>query len=118
MVWSGCAIYALVFLVWSALLAYGLAEGNAGHLIGLGSLAFISYIYSRAHVRTAEERMQYAVTWFFTVAALDALLALPFVGPELFSDPFLWVGYSIVFMMPFISFHLHTQEIHSLSSRT
>jgi len=100
----GVSIYAVMFLLWSAFVAYGFVEGILPQLIGLIVLVGIMYKAGKSIPGgTWQSALPYAVSWVVVVAVLDVILSVPFAGWEIFTDWNLWVSYALIFIIPLLA---------------
>lgn len=100
---GGVIAYAVMFLLWSAFMAYGFAEGSAPKLIGLAALVVTLMLLSKnAGLQSPMQALPYAVGWAIVIFLLDVLLSVPFTGWALFSDWNVWVGYALVVVVPLV----------------
>jgi hypothetical protein len=99
----GIAIYAVMYLVWSGLVIYGLSAGYASLalrlavLFGLTSIAAQSLHYSRWN-----DLLPHTIGWAVVAIVLDAIFLVPFSGWELYSSWSVWVGYMLIVLFPLI----------------
>lgn len=100
----GLVIYAVVYLVWSGLVIHGLDQTIFSRIAVLVSLIAITAIATRSlGYRTERDVIPYAIGWMLSVAALDAVFAVPFAGWALYADWNVWVGYILVLLVPIIT---------------
>lgn len=99
----GIVIYAVLFLVWSGLVIHGLSGHFVARIIVLASLVTVAAIATRS-LRLSLERdvAPYAVGWVVVAACLDAVFAVPSAGWGIYANWNLWVGYVLLFCVPFI----------------
>lgn len=99
----GIGIYAVLNLVWSAIVVHGVSQHIAGRVIMIATLIALVTIAARS-LRLISERdaVVYAVGWVLTAAALDAILAVPVSGWGIYGNLNLWVGYGLLFAVPLI----------------
>ena len=110
----GLTIYAIVYLVWSALVVNGLSNTVVARALMLGTLIAVVTIATR-HLRVATERdgIPYALGWVLIVAVLDAVFAVPHSGLALYADWNVWVGYLLVLFVPLIVITTTKKRFHS-----
>lgn len=97
-------IYAVMYLLWSGFMLYGFTEGILPRLIALLVLVGLALSAGRAlRFSSWKDILPYSIAWTVIVALLDALYTVPFTGWALFSDWNLWVGYSLILIVPLIA---------------
>lgn len=97
----GIVMYAIVFLLWSAFTIYGFVDGIAPRLAGLFVLIAVALLAGRSlRYSSWKDILPYSVVWTIEVAVLDIVLSVPFTGWGLFLDWNVWVGYSMVVLVP------------------
>ncbi len=100
----GVAIYAVMYLVTSGLLLYGLLIGLIPTLLKLATLVFVTALAGRSlNVRVWQDVIPYSVLWALIVALLDAVFWVPLSGWTLYASPGVWIGYAIVMITPIIA---------------
>jgi len=100
----GVAIYAIMFLFWSTIIVYGIADGLVSSIAGLVVLIFLMYRAGRALKAHAwPTALPYAIGWIVTVAALDSIVSVPFAGWGIFLDPNLWISYAVILIVPLLT---------------
>ena len=100
LVW-GIVMYAIMFLLWSGLVLYGFAEGLWPRIFGLLVLISLALAAGRSlRLQLWKDILPYSITWTLTVALLDVIFSVPFTGWSLFGDWNLWVGYSMILLVP------------------
>ena len=99
----GIVIYAVLHLVWSGLVSYGLSGNLIGHIVMIATLVTLSVIATRT-LRIMSERdvAPYAIGWMLIAIALDALITVPLAGWGIFSDWTVWAGYILLLVVPFV----------------
>jgi len=97
----GITMYAIMFLLWSGFVLYGFVEGILPRLVSLVVLMAIA-LYAGRSLRFASWRdiLPYSIAWLIVVALLDIVFSVPFTGWALFSDWNVWVGYSLIVLVP------------------
>jgi hypothetical protein len=100
----GIAIYAVMFLLWSAFVAYGFVDGYLPQIIGLIVLVGVMYRAGKSlPVSSWETALPYALGWLVIIGLLDILLSVPFAGWEIFADWNLWVSYALIAIVPLLA---------------
>lgn len=100
----GVVIYALMYLLWSGLVIYGLAAGILSLVVRIGALATITTLAARSlHMPNWRDLLPYALSWAVCAVLLDALFLVPFSGWALYSTWSVWVGYALVAILPVIT---------------
>lgn len=100
----GVAIYAVMYLVWSAFVTYGFVEGYAPRivslllLIGILVYAGLSLRFSRWH-----DILPYSIFWAVMMGVLDAIINVPYTGWQLYFDWNIWFGYVVVLVVPLLA---------------
>ena len=81
----GIAIYAVMYLLWSGLVIYGLAAGILSLVVRLLALAAVTTIAGRA-VRMTDwkDLAPYTIVWAVVTIILDAIFLVPFSGWSLY----------------------------------
>lgn len=100
----GIVVYALLYLLIASLSLYGLYPGALSRvctIIVLASVLLIAGISLRAS--TVKDILPYSIVWMLEVAALDALLSVPFTGWGIYLNWNLWVGYALVVLVPLLA---------------
>lgn len=99
----GIVIYAVLYLVWAGLVIHGLSGSFIARIIVLATLIAVAGIATRAlRLSTERDIAPYAIGWVFVAAALDAVFVVPTEGWGIYSNWNLWVGYILLFCVPFI----------------
>ncbi len=110
----GVVIYAVMYLLVAALSIYQ-AGPMLVRLLAAATLIVLASIAGHSiRRRSAWDILPFALVWTLEVAALDAVMSVPFSGWQLYLDWNVWVGYSLVFVVPLISVSLSRR----LSART
>ena len=102
----GIVIYAVMYLLWSGLVIYGLAAGVFSLVVRLIALAVITTIAGRAQrLTTWKDLVPFSIVWAVVAVILDAIFLVPFSGWSLYATWSVWVGYALVAIIPlFTSF--------------
>ncbi|OGG59978.1 hypothetical protein A2765_00745 [Candidatus Kaiserbacteria bacterium RIFCSPHIGHO2_01_FULL_56_24] len=100
----GVVIYAVMYLVWSGLVIYGLSLGLLSLAIRIITLALITTIAARS-LRRADWKdiLPFSISWAIVAAILDAVFLVPFSGWELYASWSVWVGYALVAIVPLLT---------------
>lgn len=100
----GIAIYAVMYLLWSGLVIYGLAAGLLSLGVRLLALAVITTIAARAlRMPTWKDLLPYTIAWAAVAVLLDAIFLVPFSGWSLYATWSVWVGYALVAIIPVVT---------------
>src|SRR5256885_1415328 len=100
----GVVIYAIMFLLWTLLVTYGIVNGIVPHTLGFIVLVGVTAIAARSlHLSHWAEILPYSFTWALMMVAIDALLNVPVNGWAMFADWSLWVGYGLVVVVPLLA---------------
>lgn len=97
----GIVIYAIMYLLWSAFIAYGFTDGFLPRVAGLLVLVAISLkagLSLRMH--SWKDILPYSIGWAIIVGILDAVFSVPFSGWMIYTDLNLWFGYAVVAVAP------------------
>lgn len=99
----GVSIYAIVYLVWSALAIHGLGGTSLSRIVVLATLIGVTTLATRAlGYRRERDVLPYAAGWMVLALALDAVFAVPYAGWQLYADWNTWVGYLLVLVVPLL----------------
>lgn len=113
----GFLIYAVMYLVWSGLVIYGLSLGYVSLIIRLLVLFVITTIAARAmRLSNWRDVLPFSIGWALVAATLDALYLVPFSGWALYSSLSVWIGYALVAVLPI--FGLSMRRLPFVSQRT
>lgn len=97
----GIVIYAVMSLLWSGLVIYGMTDSLLSLAVRLCVLIFIAILAGRSlNFHSWQDVLPYSFFWAFSMALLDAIYTVPFSGWSLYSDWRLWVGYALVALIP------------------
>ena len=100
----GIVIYAVMSLLWSGLVIYGMADSLLSLALRLCVLIFIAVIAGRSlRFHSWQDVLPYSVFWAATMALLDAVYTVPFSGWSIYADWRLWVGYALVAAVPMLA---------------
>lgn len=100
----GFLTYAAVFMLWSFLSAYGLSAGWPAQYIGYAVTAIAVFIASRTvGISALRAATLYGAGWTVMHFMFDAIYTIPLVGFAPFLNVYGWVGYSVVFLTPFVA---------------
>ncbi len=100
----GIIIYALMYLLWSGLVIYGLAIGLTSLAVRIVALAGITIFAARSlHMTNWRDLVPYTLTWAVCAVVLDAIFLVPFSGFALYTSWSVWVGYALVAILPLIA---------------
>lgn len=100
----GIAIYAVMYLLWSGLVIYGLAAGVLSLIVRLIALTVVTTIAARSlRLPDWKDLAPYTVSWAVVAILLDALFLVPFSGWALYATWSVWVGYALVAILPILT---------------
>jgi hypothetical protein len=112
-------IYAVFFLVWSAVNAYGIPQGAWTDAILILTLFVVCVIAGSALTfRSWKDILPYSIGWAVIAAALDAVFAAPTGDWTLFSQPSTWIAYGMVALFPLFAVFFVPQHPHNTSLET
>ncbi len=99
----GIVIYATLYLVWSGLMIHGFGGNFLTRIVIFATLISVTSIATRS-LRISLERdiAPYAVGWVVVAMILDAIFVVPSAGWAIYANWNLWVGYILLFLVPFI----------------
>lgn len=99
----GILIYAVMYLVWSGLVIYGLSLGYLSLILRLVVLFAVTMIAARTlRFSTWKDILPHSIGWALTAIVLDALFLVPFSGWELYASWSVWIGYALIVVFPLI----------------
>jgi len=102
----GIAIYAVMYLLWSAFVTYGFVEGLVPRILGLLALIAVSIVAGKSlRATTWHDILPYSLSWGIMMALFDIIMSVPFAGWYIFADWNVWFGYGIVVLAPLLSLH-------------
>ena len=97
----GILMYAVMYLTWSLFVTYGFVDGTAPHVAALLILLVIMAVAgSSLHLFSWKDILPYSLTWGLCVAILNSIMSMPFVGWNVFTEPYVWVSYALVVIVP------------------
>ncbi|OGG53203.1 hypothetical protein A2851_02740 [Candidatus Kaiserbacteria bacterium RIFCSPHIGHO2_01_FULL_53_29] len=100
----GIVIYAVMALAWSGFGIYGLAGTIASRVLELLVLIIVATIAGRSlRFHSWNDILPYSVSWAILIGLLDAVYNVPFGGWEIYADWNLWVGYTLVVLVPLLA---------------
>jgi hypothetical protein len=103
----GIVIYAVMYLLWSGLVMYGLSFGIVSLLIRVAVLAIVTTIAARAlRLISRIDILPYSIGWAVIAVALDAVFLVPFSGWALYGEWGVWAGYILVAILPLLTLSL------------
>lgn len=106
----GIVIYAVMYLAVAMLALYGIAPSflaRAIALIVLIALATIAGLSLKRHAM--RDIAPYSLVWTLEVIALDGLMSMPYTGLTLYLDWNVWVGYTLVLIVPLFTHYVFRQ---------
>lgn len=99
----GVVIYAVVFLMWSALVIHAYIAGPMPRIILVLTLAIVVSIAARSlRLKHWYDILPYSIAWALIAAAFDFTCAVPVSGFAIWTDWNIWVGYAMVVLIPLI----------------
>ena len=99
----GIAMYAILYLVWSTIVIYGLSGNLLAHVGMIVVLVALAIFATRSlHVSNEREAIPYAIGWVLIAVCLDAIVIVPTSGWGIFSDWNIWVGYGLLLAVPLV----------------
>ncbi len=100
----GIVIYAVMSLLWSGLVIYGMADSLLSLILRLCVLIVVTTIAGRSlRFHSWKDILPYSIFWAGTMALLDAVYTVPFSGWSIYADWLLWVGYALVAIIPLLT---------------
>ncbi len=108
----GIVIYAVMYLVVAGLAVYQIDSGLLSRtisllvLVALGTLAGLSL---KRH--SALDIVPYSLVWMLEVIALDLAMSAPYAGISVLLDWNVWVGYSLVFLVPLFAHYPYRHTV-------
>ena len=104
----GIVLYAVMSLMWSGLVIYGMADSLLSLVVRLCVLIFVASIAGRSlRLHSWEDVLPYSAFWAATMALLDVVYTVPFSGWSIYADWRLWVGYALVAIIPLLAPLMH-----------
>lgn len=99
----GIALYAILYLVWSTLVVYGLSNSIFARLAMIVTLVVLAILATRS-LRVTGERgvLPYAIGWVLIACVLDAIVTVPVAGWGIYSNWNVWVGYGLLLGVPLV----------------
>ncbi len=102
----GIAIYAVMYLLASGLFLYGLSGSMIGRVAMLAALLVIATVAGRSlKLSKWEDILPYSLAWLGITILFDVFFAAHAQGFEIFLDPGIWFGYSLVIFVPLLAPH-------------
>ncbi len=101
-IWPGASIWAIIFIVISALIGFGANVQNATtDLISVVVIGLLVLLLTRQlEISSKKQALQYAFGWVVTMVLLDMIITVRFTGWEIFSQWTVIVGYLLVLILP------------------
>jgi hypothetical protein len=97
----GFSIYSIMYLIWSGFVTYGFVEGSAPHVVALLVLvAVLAVAGTSLHLSSWKDILPYSLTWGLSMAILNSAMSVPYVGWDAFSEPYVWISYALVVVVP------------------
>ncbi|MFZ2887130.1 MAG: hypothetical protein WA021_04900 [Minisyncoccia bacterium] len=101
----GIVVYAIMYLIWSGLVIYGLSLGILSLVFRIGTLALVTTFAARSlHLATRMDVLPYSISWAVAAIILDAIFLVPFSGWTLYAEWSVWAGYALVAIIPVLTF--------------
>ena len=100
----GIVIYAIMSLVWTGIVTYGLAGTLPSRLVVFGALIAVTLVAGRSlRMHSWVDVLPYSIGWVGMMIAFDSIFTAPLSGFQSFADPNLWLGYLIVGAVPLLA---------------
>ena len=100
----GIVIYAVMALAWSGFAIYGLTGTLTSRLLQLLVLIIVTTIAARSlKFHSWKDILPYSILWAILMGLLDIVYSVPFGGWGIYSDWNLWVGYTLVILVPLLA---------------
>ncbi|OGG50083.1 hypothetical protein A3C18_00415 [Candidatus Kaiserbacteria bacterium RIFCSPHIGHO2_02_FULL_54_11b] len=100
----GICIYAVMMLAWSGLVIYGLAGTLVARILVLCVLIIVTTIAARSlRYHSWKDILPYSIAWALMMGLLDAVYTVPYSNWTIYADWNLWVGYSLVAIVPLLT---------------
>ncbi|MDO8552137.1 MAG: hypothetical protein Q7S01_01255 [bacterium] len=97
----GITIYAIMYVVWAGFTIYGFIVGTAPHVAALLILLVIAAIAgSSLRLASWKDIFPYSLTWAVSMAILNSVMSMPYVGWNVFAEPYVWASYALVVLVP------------------
>ncbi|MEK7107319.1 MAG: hypothetical protein AAB899_03990 [Patescibacteria group bacterium] len=97
----GIAIYAIMYLAWSGFVTYGFVGGTSPRVVALFILSMVTAIAGKSlHFTSWKDILPYSLSWAVCMAILNTIMSMPSVGLSVFSEPYVWVSYLLVVIVP------------------
>lgn len=105
-------MYALMYLLWSGMVLYGLSFGIVSLVIRILALVGIATIATRSlNLPTRMDILPYAISWAIIAAVMDGIFLVPFSGWALYSEWSVLAGYLLVAIAPLATFSLRFRPV-------
>jgi hypothetical protein len=97
----GFGIFAVIYLMMSALVAYGLENSLLAKLVGLTAVTLMA-IWAGRSVKAVKilEMIKYSLGWTIIVFVLDLILTVPLTGWGVFSQWQILLSYLLLLVVP------------------
>ena len=97
----GIGIYAVMGFAWSLIAVYGYGGMLLSRFAELLVLVVVATIAARSlRFHSWKDILPYSVLWATIAASLDAALNVPSIGWQLFYDWNIWLGYTLLVVVP------------------
>ena len=102
---GGIAVYAVMHLVWTGLLTYGLGAGMFSLILRLITLALVTTLMTRSlRLVSRMDVLPYSAAWAVMAVILDGIFFVPLAGWALYATWTVWLGYALVVVIPYLAF--------------
>ncbi len=103
----GIVIYAVMTLAWSGIVIYGVMNSIGAfpsRILVLCVLVIVTSIAGLSlRLHSWKDILPYSVLWALIIGLLDAVYTVPFSGWVIYGDWNLWVGYTLVAVVPLLT---------------
>lgn len=100
----GIVIYAVMYLITSGLVVYGVVGGILAILFKFAGLIVTPAIAGRSlNFSSWKDIAPYSASWAIIVALLDAVFWFPYAGFAMYFSWGVWFGYALIFLVPIIA---------------
>ena len=115
----GLVIYAVMYLLWSGLVIYGLSFGVSSLVLRVVALAVLVTIAARSlHLTERMDVVPHSVTWAVVAVILDAIFLVPFSGWSLYAEWSVWAGYALVAIIPLFTYSSSSLKLSMRANRS
>lgn len=100
----GITIYAVMYLVGSGLIIYGLDSSLLSIIVKLTTLVVVASVAGRAlALSNWKDVLPYSIGWAVIAALLDAVFWVPFAGILMYASLGVWIGYALLAFVPVVA---------------